>query len=65
MPTTANCESQYVHDVACTSSEDLSIALWNVSSIIECRWRWTSMIRRPFSNASAVPPWSASPRASW
>jgi hypothetical protein len=65
MPTTANCESQYVIDVAWIRNVEPSTARWRLSSIIECRLRWKSMIASPFATAAATPPRSARPRAAW
>ena len=64
-PTTANCESQYVIEVAWIRKPDPSTTRCSVSSNIEWRLRWNSMIHSPFANAVATPSRSASPRAAW
>ena len=52
-------------DVAWIRKPEPSTARCSVSSNIELRLRWNSMIHSPFANAVATPPRSASPRAAW
>ena len=63
-PTIANCDSQYVYDVAWTSNDERSTRCWSGSSIIEPRLRWKSMIHSPLAKARLTL-WSAAPRATW
>ena len=60
-PTTANCESQYVYDVAKMRTPELWTKLWTVGSISAWRRFSASITRVPFQNASATSR-SAAPR---
>ena len=65
MPTTANCESQYVYEVSVTRIDDVSTTRWTAgsksapSSLLLC-----ASTHSPFWNASATLR-SAAPRATW
>ena len=63
-PTTANCDSQYVYEVASTRSSDFSTKFWIPGSISAWMRFSASMTSVPFQNASAMPR-SAAPRATW
>ncbi len=64
MPTTANCESQYVYDVSVTMIDDVSTTRWTAGSKSAPSSRSWRSTHSPFWNASATLR-SAAPRTTW
>jgi len=64
MPTTANCESQYVYDVSVTSTDDVSTTRCTAGSKSAPSSRSWRSTHSPFWKALATLR-SADPRATW